>query len=236
MATKPTLVEDEQRAAIADERAGAEARAARRKIPGNLPYTTSSGVFKSVLQKIPIVERPSVFTTDFLSTVLGATGGAARPIIPILKSTGFLSQTGAPTDLYAAFQTDSGRPGATLQALKNGFGEVFRRNQYAHKLEANGLNDLIVAVTGLPRNDKVLGAIRNTFQTLQDFARAAPDEVTPPQRTESQTLDLQAQPTVDQRNERSPIGLAYNINIALPETTNIEVYNSIFKSLKANLL
>ena len=30
--------------------------------------------------------------------------------------------------------------------------------------------------------------------------------------------------------------LAYNINVVLPETTNVEVYNAIFRSLKGNLL
>jgi hypothetical protein len=53
-----------------------------------MPYTGSSGVLKRVLEKLPISEKPSVFTTDFLSTVLGASGGAARPIIPNLRLRG----------------------------------------------------------------------------------------------------------------------------------------------------
>jgi hypothetical protein len=32
------------------------------------------------------------------------------------------------------------------------------------------------------------------------------------------------------------LNLAYTVNIVLPETTNPEVFNSIFKSLKDNLL
>jgi hypothetical protein len=35
---------------------------------------------------------------------------------------------------------------------------------------------------------------------------------------------------------KGEIGLVYNLNIVLPETTNIEVYNAIFRSLKANML
>ena len=100
-------------------------KTARRKIPGGLPYTSSPGVLKRVIDRIPTTEKPGTFNTDFLGTVMGATGGAARPIIPILKATGLLNQSGNPTELYAQFQTDAGRPVAALQALRNGFGEIF---------------------------------------------------------------------------------------------------------------
>src|SRR5437660_8824238 len=63
-----------------DEKAGG-----RRSIQGNLPYTTSIGVLKRVLERIPESEKPGTFNYDFMSTVLGASGGASRPIIPILK-------------------------------------------------------------------------------------------------------------------------------------------------------
>lgn len=208
-------------------------RAARRRIPGSLPYTTSAGVLRQALQKIPISEKPQVFNTDFVNTVLGLTGGAARPIVPILKSAGLLSQSGTPTDLYSQFQTESGRAAAALQALKNGFAELFKRNQYAHRADENSLTDLIVAVTGLARNDPIVRSIRGTFQVFQELARSARDE----QTQES----VEVTPPLAERNPfetdvRHPLGLTYNINIVLPESTNIEVYNAIFRSLRGNLL
>src|SRR6478609_4088012 len=96
----------------------------RRKIPGGLPYTPSPGVLRRVVERIPTSEKPSIFTIDFLGTVMGATGGSARPVIPIFKACGLLNQAGAPTELYSQFQTDAGRPNAALQSLKNGFSEV----------------------------------------------------------------------------------------------------------------
>jgi hypothetical protein len=38
------------------------------------------------------------------------------------------------------------------------------------------------------------------------------------------------------RDSEGRLHLAYNINVVLPETTNVEVYNAIFRSLKSNLL
>jgi hypothetical protein len=128
------------------------------------------------LEKIPTSEKPGIFNNDFLGTVMGATGGAARPIIPILKATGLLNQSGAPTELYAQFQTDAGRPAAALQALRNGFGEVFRRNQYAHRADEAALIDVIVAITGLPKKEGIVRYILATFQAFQDYAKQARED------------------------------------------------------------
>lgn len=220
----------------ASESASAE-KTVRRKIPGGLPYTSSPGVLRRVLEKIPASEKPAVFTSDFLGTVMGATGGAARPIIPILKATGLLNQTGGPTELYSQFQTDAGRPAAALQALRNGFGEVFRRNQYAHRAEEAALIDVIVAITGLPKKEGIVRYILTTFQAFQDYAKHARDDAKSEEGGDaSQAYDAPPPPAAQSCTSDSRLQLAYNINVVLPETTNVEVYNAIFRSLKANLL
>jgi len=213
-------------------------KTARRKIPGGLPYTSSPGVLRRVLEKIPTSEKPGTFTYDFLGTVMEARGGAARPIIPILKATGFLNQTGAPTELYAQFQTDAGRPAAALQALRNGFGEIFRRNQYAHKAEEAALIDVIVAITGLPKKEGIVRYILATFQAFQEYAKQAREDAKADEKSDAgQSHDTPPPPPTDQNGSgNGRLQLAYNINVILPETTNVEVYNAIFKSLKANLL
>lgn len=191
-----------------------------------------------MLEKIPTSEKPGTFTNDFLGTVMETRGGAARPIIPILKATGLLNQTGAPSELYAQFQTDAGRPTAALQALRNGFGEIFRRNQYAHKAEEAALIDVIVAITGLPKKEAIVRYILTTFQAFQEYAKLAREDATADEQGDtSQSHDAPSTPPADHSGSGSrQIRLAYNINVILPETTNVEVYNTIFRSLKANLL
>ena len=210
-------------------------KTARRKIPGGLPYTSSPGVLRRVIDRIPTSEKPGTFNPDFLGTVMGATGGAARPVIPILKATGLLNQSGNPTELYAQFQTDAGRPLAALQALRNGFGEIFRRNQYAHRADEATLLDVIISITGLPKKDAIVRYILNTFQVFQHTAREAREDV-----VTSEDAEPSITPQVPATQETAPVGgrlqLAYNINVVLPETTNVEVYNAIFRSLKGNLL
>lgn len=210
----------------------------RRKIPGGLPYTSSPGVLRRVLEKIPTSEKPGIFTSDFLGTVMETRGGAARPIIPILKATGLLNQTGAPTELYAQFQTEAGRATAALQALRNGFGEIFRRNQYAHRADEPALVDVIVAITGLPKKEGIVRYILNTFQVFQDYAKQAREDVKVDEGGDAPpSYDVPPPPSVDQNSGGTGrLHLVYNINVVLPETTNVEVYSAIFRSLKANLL
>jgi hypothetical protein len=209
----------------------------RRKIPGNFPYTSSPGALKRALEKIPTSEKPGIFNTDFLETILGVTGGSGRPIPSILKAAGFLSGNGNPTELYAQFQTESGRSAAALQALKNAFAEVFRRNQYAHRADDAALLDIIVAVTGLPKTDSIVRSVLNTFQVFQGYAKNAREvDVPPSDQAERPANSLGNESTTIANNTSSALGLVYNINIVLPETTNIEVYNTIFRSIKGNLL
>ncbi|MGV3573756.1 MAG: DUF5343 domain-containing protein [Devosia sp.] len=212
------------------------AEPARRKIPGNIPYTVSPGVLKRVLDRIPQAEKPPIFSTDFLATVLEASGGAARPIIPIMKATQMLNQGGIPTELYSQFQTEGGRAQAALQAMRNGFPEIFRRNSYAHNASDGALVDILVAITGLTKSDRILRLMLQTFQCFQDYAKGA--------KLEQPSTDIPSEQVGDggeARNHVPPeqgkgLQLAYNINVVLPETTNIEVFNAIFKSLKGNLL
>ena len=167
-----------------------------------------------------------------------ARGGTARPIIPILKATGLLNQTGAPTELYAQFQTDAGRPAAALQALRNGFGEIFRRNQYAHRADEAALIDVIVAITGLPKKESIVRYILTTFQAFQEYAKQARDDAKAEEQGEASPVYDSPLPSATDQNGAGGgrLQLAYNINVVLPETTNVEVYNAIFRSLKANLL
>jgi len=216
----------------------AQAQKEQRKIPGNLPYLTASGTLKKALDRLIDAQRPDKFNADFLENILKLTGGAARATIPIMKKMGLLASDGAPTELYARFRTTSGRGAAALQALRNGFPEIFKRSEYAHTLEEGKLKDIIVEITGLKASDPVASAIRSTFNVVRSYVPANVDvsinqgESVHPEETASGPV-LQ-QPAVS--GVSGPIRLAYNINIVLPETSDLNVLNAIFRSIRENLM
>jgi hypothetical protein len=96
--------------------------------------------------------------------------------------------------------------------------------------------DIIISITGLPRTDKIVRSILNTFQQFQSFARSAIDEL-PRQGTDQRASQQQeANQSEKHPSQGQELGLIYNLNVVLPETTNVEVYNAIFRSLKVNML
>jgi hypothetical protein len=211
--------------------------APRRDIPGNLPYLTASGTLKRVLDRIIEAQRPDKLTVDFLENVLKLTGGLARATIPILKRMGFLTSDGTLTDIYARFKTDSGRGAAALQALRNGFPEIFKRSEYAHLADDNKIRDLIVEITGLKRTDRIVNAIQNTFKVLKAYTGGYTDSAS---EAGDQPVD-DSIPRSDRSgfkdlSDTSAIRLSYNINIVLPETSDLKILNTIFRTLKENLL
>lgn len=213
--------------------AGGRSASAPRAIPGNFSYTPSHGRLRDALNGIIKAERPDKVSGDFVETVLGVSGGSGRAIPPILKRIGFLASDGTPTELYAKFQSDNGRSQAALEGLRAGFGELFKRNTYAHKLSEPEVRDLLVEITGLKKDNKTLSAILGTFEAIRGFVRDdGRSAVTPSDNRPADSVV---------GGDRSgfvppPLGLSYQINIVLPETSDISVFNSIFRSLRENLL
>ncbi len=216
--------------------------ATQRKIPGNLPYLTASGTLKKALDRLIEAARPPKFNSDFLENVLKLTSGTARSAIPILKKMGFLTSDGIPTDLYDRFRTESGRPNAALLGLRSAFPEIFKRSEYAHSVGDAKLRDIVTEITGLIPNDPVAVAIRGTFNVIKNFIPDGFNSSSSDDNSGSDESSLNSQAPPDQHHPESPrstrnnLGLVYNINIVLPETSDLKVLNAIFRSLKENLM
>lgn len=216
-----------------------KASAARREIPGNLPYLTAPGTLKKALDRLIDAQRPERFSVDFLENVLKMSGGSARAVIPVLKKMNFLTGDGVPTELYARFRTEGGRPAAALAGLRNGFPEIFKRSEYAHSADDGKLKDIIVEITGLKANEPIPIAIKGTFNAIKSYIPAGFDGRS--QSTEAENEEVAAIPRVatileNPNQGTNDIRLAYNINIVLPETSDLTVLNAIFKSIKENLM
>jgi hypothetical protein len=199
------------------------------------PFMNSYGAISKILDKIKEAKTPTRFTVDFLSTNLGFSGGSYRPFIPILKRTGFLSSDGAPTDLYKSFRDPSHSKSAMAAAIKKGYSVLFERNEFADKLSKDKLEGLLIQITGLEKGNGTLKAIAGSFEALKNYAdfEATQPEVIKP--TESTTTD---EGVDTDQGEPHPfrMNLGYTINLNLPKTDDISVYNAIFKAIKENLL
>lgn len=219
----------------------------------SIPYMLSPSAIPKILAKIQEARRPDRFTIDFLETKLGHSGGAARPIIPLLKRMGFIQSDGVPTELYNKFRNAESQGAALAVGIKSAFSEIFERNEYANDLPREKLTSLLVEITGLEKSDRVLQAMVATFWQLKEMANfenalnennfseavsentlvgaVLQNENSPPKSANSGKTVM-----ANVTGQKIGMNLSYTINLNLPETTNPDVFNAIFKSLRENLL
>lgn len=201
------------------------------------PYMNATGLVTKILEKMIEAQQPERFTVDFLGTKLGYSGGSARPIIPLLKRIGFIGSDGTPTKLYSRFRNPEERGAAMAEAMRVGYKEVFERNEYAHELPKEKFRNLIVEMSGLKADDSMISAVVGTFFNLKSFAKfdaastskVAPIALPPP-------VPQPDPPRENPKPDSVGLNLSYTINLNLPETADVEVFNAIFRSLKEHLL
>ncbi len=200
------------------------------------PFINSTGLIGKIFEKIQQAKVPPRYTQDFQATVLGYGSGSARPFIPFLKRLNFIQSDGTPTELYRSFRNGDSSGAAMAEAMRIGFADIFQKNEFANALSDDKLKNLVVEVTGKEPNDGTVTAIVGSFKAckqLADFDSTEKDidnTVTPIELSKSLVKHEPKQ------TGRADLRLAYTININLPETTNVEVYNAIFSSIKQNLL
>lgn len=206
----------------------------------------SPGLIPKILGKIQEARRPDRFTLDFLETKLGFGGGSARAIIPLLKRMGFLSSDGTPTKLYDQFRNTDTQGGAIGEAIRAAFSELFERNEYAQDLTKDKLTGLITEITGASKDDTTTKCTVSTFLALKEFAdfeATSAQQRSEPTRPSARTVEAplpivsnEEPPRQSSQSDDVNFAVSYTINLNLPETTNPEVFNAIFRALKDHLL
>lgn len=206
----------------------------------NLPYMVSPGLIPKILGKIAEARRPERFTQDFLEVKLGFPGGSARPVIPLLKRIGFLSSDGTPTKLYDSFRNASSAGAAMAEGMKIGYKDIFDRSEYAYEMSREKLHALVVEMTGLEKDNRVVQATVATFWALKEFANfEAKSEIDAvPLKPDAVAINEATSPRhpIPDHSKQMELRVGYTINLNLPETTNPDVFNAIFRALKENLL
>jgi len=205
-------------------------------MPASLPYLASPGIVDTAFRRIKEAATPERFTNDFVSAVLRMRGGAGRSIPPFLKKLGLLNTDGTPTALYHRFRNESSYGSAVAEASRTGYRPLYRANEYAHEVNDAELKGLILEVTGLERDNSVAKKIFSTFKKLCSHAvfDEAPDVQEPTATGEAAAPGVPATRAVGAGGRA--MNLSYTINLNLPPSTNIEVFNAIFKSLREHLL
>ena len=206
-------------------------------MPEYLPYVNAYGAIPKLLTGIKTAAVPPKVSQNFLESVLNLTSSSHRALIPLLKKLGFIDSGNVPTQAYKDFREDdaavSGR--VVAERLKEAYKPLFAANEYAWKLSKPDLLSKFRTISGAGEDDKIIPTVASTFLELSKFAKWEGGALP---RREPEGTGASAIGGGTQRREEPPDGirLSYTINLNLPATTEIEVFNAIFKSLRENLL
>ena len=211
-------------------------------------YTIAYGQLGDFFTRIREGQAPSQFTQQLLKD-FGFKSTNHRAFIPLLKALGFLSPDGAPTSRYHEYRDYSKSKSVMGQAIREAYSDIFLIKENPTKSDKKAIEGKFKSFHNV--SDNVAERMAKTFFALLELAdlngaaepaqnTEAPVEENQGNEMETPTIDVvvpETQPVAAtaRKSVKSP-SLHYNIQIHLPPTKDIEVYNAIFKSLKEHLI
>lgn len=202
-----------------------------------LPYLVTNKRLPDLFAKIQSAGVPEKFTFEFLKK-LGFASSNDRALPSLLKKLGFLDQSGSPTPRYSAYRHTKNAGHVLADAVREVYQELFALDENVYKASRDDLLGLVSRVTGADK--KYVALMASTFTALTDLAvwDVPAVEVTP---LPTDDFDAPKEHATDHtehscKKKGHTIAFRHNVEIHLPATTNIAVYNAIFKSLRDHLL
>jgi Family of unknown function (DUF5343) len=201
-----------------------------------LPITRIPDLFR----KIQDGQAPDRFTNQLLKD-WGFKSTNDRAFIPLLKALGFLTADGVPTPRYLDYRDHSRSKQILGQAIREAYADIFLIKEHPTTSDKNAVEGKFKSFHNA--SDNVAGLMTKTFYGLLALA----DLVANPPHTKAK-VDPESKPEAKEpehinenatsRTTSGALGrsLHYNIQIHLPATKDVEVYNAIFKSLKDHVL
>ncbi len=199
------------------------------------PYMMTNNKIAPILSKIRSAAKPNKFTYEFFKQ-LGFASSNDRAIIPLLKKLGFLSEDGEPTEYYDRLRDSTDWEFVLGERIQDLYKDIYSINTEIHKQNDDDIKGAITRVTG--KDEASVGRYFATFKVLSNLAKFGSS---PKVLKETETTKVEQKLPVKKPVLSAEVGLGvlsfqHNIEIHLPATTDVSVYNAIFKSLRENLL
>ena len=202
-------------------------------------YLQTTKNLQNIINSLVSAKAPERFTNKFLED-LGFKSTNDRLYIGVFKGLGLLDENGVPTQRYHQFLDQSETGKVLALGIQEAYGDLFALRKDAQTLSSDEIKGKLKTLTQGQKSDNILLLMTNTFKALCDVAdwtvesNANNGLIAPDEKPDKSIVEngLKGNST----NEERKMNLHYNIQIHLPETTNMAVYDAIFQSLKKHLL
>lgn len=200
------------------------------------PYILTNNKIDPILSKIRSAAKPSKFTHEFLKQ-LGFSSSNDRAIIPLLKKLGFILEDGAPTEYYGRLRDTTDWQFVLGERIQDLYKDLYNVDTEIHKKSDDEIKGAITRITG--KDEGAVGRYFTTFKAITNLAKfgTSPKIAKEVKESTEEPVSpvLKTKPPLEEKGAEG-LSFHHNIEIHLPATTDISVYNAIFKSLRENLL
>jgi hypothetical protein len=206
-----------------------------------LPYLSSNRNVPKLFEKILSAQKPSTFTHQYLPNIIGLKGTNDRPLIPLLRTLGFLDTANVPTSAYDLLKNQATAKGAIAAGVKRAYEGLFKANEKANELGPSELKGLLSQVSGA--DEKMVERSAGTFTALAKLAdfSTQPDVATKeeetgdeenPEKNINEREKLKGKREADTSHQGLRPEFHYNIQIHLPGNGTEETYLNIFNAVR----
>lgn len=157
-------------------------------------------------------------------------------IIGVLKSLGFIDDSGKPKDRYFRYLDQTQSAKVLAEGIREAYQDLFKVNVKANELSKPDVVNKFKTLGQGQLSDAVLDKMGTTFTSLVKLADFQSAAQAPAQTPENPKVEDQIDKTQPNHAAVKLGGLVYNIQIVLPESRDPAVYDALFASLKRHLI
>lgn len=206
-------------------------------MPEQYPFTLSNNKIEPVLQRIRTAAKPERLSQELIAT-WGFTASNDRAIPRVLKALGFLNEGWAPTQFYDRLRDPQDWKRVLAEQIRQLYSDLYAMDANMHAASEAEVKGAISRITG--KDEDTVKRYHATFKALCRLADFS--QTDDPKKETSKNADANPPPAAA-KDSSPPVTPAthrnseyhYNIQIHLPVTTDITVYNAIFRSIREHL-
>ena len=212
-------------------------------MPDSYPYTISNNKIGPVFARVQTAAKPERVSQALL-TQWGFTASNDRAMLRVLRDLRFTNENGAPTAAYDSLRDHANWKFTLADQIRICYADLYAIDPNFHVLSDAEIKSAMMRITG--KDEESAKRYLSTFKTLASLANFSP-RPSGKKSVDEKRIDEAAMPKVevpipvtnpvptDHDHSRRKSEYHYNIQIHLPVTSDISVYNAIFKSLRENL-
>jgi hypothetical protein len=198
-------------------------------------YLTTVKNFEGILTAIQGAQAPEKFSQAFLES-LEFKSTADRLIIGVLKSLGFIDDSGRPKDRYFRFLDQTQSAKVLAEGIRDAYQDLFKINTKAYELGKQDVVNKFKTLSQGQLSEAVLDKMAMTFTALVKLADFTALATAVPQPHPELDKPDSAKTEIGTHLPAKLGGLVYNIQIVLPESRDPAVFDALFQSLRRHLL